>query len=301
MLNVTLRQLEHFVATVEEGSVSGAAQRLHVSPGAVSLALSELESVLRIRLIVRQRGKGITLTAGGRAVLAHAREVLSSTDALANAAGAVRGQLVGPLRIGCFTPLSPWLVPRIVQHFAVQHPAVELDFAEGSWDDLAGQLRSGLLDATFLYSAHTPTDLSTEEVIEVAPSVLLPPDHALAAQESVTLNDLRDEPAILLSIPPAGEVAEPFLARVGFTPKVRFRSSNVETVRSMVARGLGYSVNMGRRVGNRTVDGMPVVYRTFTDQLPRNAVVAARAQGATPTVKVDALVAAARLHAAEPG
>lgn len=298
MSNITLRQLEHFVATVEEGSVSAAAARLHVSPGAVSLALSDLESVLRVRLMSRQRGKGITLTVGGRAVLEHARNVLATTDALVNAAGDVRGRLVGPLSVGCFTPLSSWLVPPLVAHFTVAHPAVELAVVEGSWDDLAGRLRAGLLDVALLYSAHTPSDFESMEVIPVTPRVLLSPDHPLAGHDHVALADLVDEPAILLHMPPSGDVTEAALAAVGFAPQVRFRSSNVETIRAMVARGLGYSITMGRPATRRVVDGLPLVYRPLVDDLPPNAVVAARTRGATRTVKVEALIAAAREQAA---
>lgn len=295
----TLRQLEYFVAVVEEGSVTAAARRLHVSPGGVSLAVSELESSLGAQLMVRRRAKGISMTPAGRWAAEKARAMLETSSELADVARAVRGELTGALRIGCFTTLSPWLLPRIAAHFATAHPGVSLEIVEGSSDELQQRLADAELDAVLMYSWHLD---STVEPVEIAPvrlQVVLPAGHALAAQPAVKLQDLRDEPAILLNLQPARDLVERMLRRAGFEPNVRWRIANVETIRSMVARGLGYTLIMGRPHGDRSYEGLPLAYRRIADDVPPNAVTVAYPRGATPTAKVRALVEFCREEFAE--
>src|SRR5699024_367127 len=76
----------------------------------------------------------------------------------------------------------------------------------------------------------------------------------------------------------------------GIRPNVRWRSQNVETIRSMVARGFGYTIIMGRPYGDRTYDGLEIVYRPIADRIDDNAVVVALPDNARPTSKVTTLI-----------
>ena len=132
MTDFTLRQLEHFTAIVEEGSIALAAARLRVSAAGLSLSLSQLEQSLDVQLTIRQRGKGVAITPAGRWVYDEARTVLGRAAGIQQAAQAVRGELTGTLRVGCFPTLSPWLFPRIAAHFSEAYPGVQLDLAENT-------------------------------------------------------------------------------------------------------------------------------------------------------------------------
>lgn len=294
MAEFTLRHLKYFVAVADEESVTGAAKKLHVSPGGVSLAISELESVLGIQLTLRRRAKGVALTPAGRRSADLARSILRESGELQEIARAMRGEIVGTLRIGCFSTLSPWLMPRIIAHFIAEHPGVRVEMVEESSDVLQRQLLDGDLDVCLMYRNHIRPGMEWEEIVAVRLQLLLAADHPLAGRSEVALDELKDEPAVLLSLRPASEVGMKILKEAGLEDNVRWLSSNVETIRSMVAHGVGYSVLMGRPAGDTTYDGLPVVYKPIRGEIPANAVVLAYPDGNSPNAKIRALSAFCR-------
>ncbi|MFD2473768.1 LysR substrate-binding domain-containing protein [Amycolatopsis silviterrae] len=289
MKELTLRQLQYFVAVAEKGSISDAARALHVSPGAVSQALTDLESSLAVQLTLRRRATGVTLTRAGRLAADQARTILAETERLRDTAHVMRGELVGTLRIGCFPTLSPWLLPGIIAHFTHEHPALRLEIAEGPSDELQQQLADGDIDACLLYSAHLRPGLDHERIAPVRLRLMLPANHRLADRDEIALAELSDEPAILTSLRPARDLVENLMRHAGVEPVAGWSMANVETIRAMVARGLGYSVLMGRPHGDRTYDGLPLIYRRIADDLPENAVVLARVRGGQTTAALKAL------------
>lgn len=290
MIDVSFRQLEYFVAVVEAGSVTEAAHRLRVSPGGVSLALSRLESTLSLQLTLRVRGRGATLTPAGRWVYQEAIGLLADAERISTASRSLRGELVGPLRLGCFDTLSPWLFPRIAAFFATHHPGVNLQLLEGVSHDLQQMLKSGELDAALIYKNHLQNGISGEEILPVRLQVALPPNHRLASAESVQIAELGGEDAILLDVQPAMGHVEDLMSAAGIRPVVKWKSTNVETIRSMVARGLGYSIIMGRPHSDFTYDGLPIVYRRIADDIPENAVVVAFPDGLERTENLATLI-----------
>ncbi|MBR8642126.1 LysR family transcriptional regulator [Streptomyces tuirus] len=294
MGDFTLRQLEYFVAVVEAESVTAAAQRLHVSPGGVSLALKELETSLKVQLTLRRRGKGVAVTPAGRWVYEHAQALLARSADISAAARIVRGELTGPLRIGCFSTLSPWLFPRIAAHFAESHPGVDVQLVEDASAVLHDRMLRGELDVVLNYSNHLGPGIASAEIAPVRLVLAVAPSHRLAEFDEVPLRELKDETAILVALQPATSHVEDILRSAGFEPRVRWRSANVETIRSMVARGLGYTIIMGRPQGDRTYDGLPLAYRRIADDVPPNSVVVAYPEGTIPTAKVSTLIAFCR-------
>ncbi|MFT4468632.1 LysR family transcriptional regulator [Arthrobacter sulfonylureivorans] len=294
MSDFSLRQLQFFVAVVEEGSVTEAASRLRVSPGGVSVAMSQLEATLKVQLILRRRGKGAAVTPAGKWVYDQARKVLEGAEGITSVAAVVRGELAGPLRIGCFSTLSPWLFPRIAAHFAAEHPGIDVQLIEGASAELQARLKAGELDVALLYANHMAGGVTGTEIVPVRLQLALAPGHRLAAREEIWLRELENEEAILLGVQPSMGHVEDILRRAGLRPNVRWRSTNVETIRSMVARGLGYTIIMGRPYGDYTYDGLPLVYRRIADDIPENAVVVAYPEGTTPTAKVRTLIAFCR-------
>lgn len=301
MSQITLRQLEFFVAVVEEQSITMAAERLHVSPGGVSIALTELESSLKLQLTLRQRGRGVVVTPAGRWVYDHARSTLAGVETLQSAASIMRGELSGPLRIGCFTTLSPWLVPRILGYFTAHHPAIDIQLVEGTSAALQDKMKEGELDVALVYSNHLQSGITGTEIIPVRLQLAVATTHRLAALDEVPLSELEHEDAILLGVQPAMGHVEDLLRGAGIHPRVRWRSTNVETIRSMVARGLGYTIIMGRPYGDYTYDGLPLAYRRIADDIPRNAVVVSYPDGMRQTASMRELVDFCRNEFADEG
>ncbi|NMR29115.1 LysR substrate-binding domain-containing protein [Crystallibacter degradans] len=293
---MTLRQLEYFTAVVQEGSLALAADKLFITPGSMSSALSALERSLGVQLLVRRRAKGVTLTATGSELLAHARQVLSAAESMQSAAGAIRGELSGPLHLGCFDTLSPWLVPPTLEYFAEHHPQVEVILQESSSDELQRLLVGGRLDAAFMYRLHTTAALDSTAVSDVRLQLVLPAGHRLAGQDSVHFAEMEDDPAILLALKPAPDLVVATIEATGYQPNIRWRSRNVETIRSVVGCGLAYSIIMGRPRGDRSYRGDRLVYKRIADELPTNAVQLVYAPGAQNNAKVRALRAFSTEH-----
>ena len=288
MIPFTLRQLEAFVAVMETRSVSLAARRLQLTAGAVSLAISELEDAMEVQLFVRRRGKGAEPTPAGAAALEGARTALSEARSLADLSRTLRGELAGELRIGCFATLSPWLLPPILDHFASEHPGVDVEFVEETTDVLTERLRAGQLDAALMYANHLAGGIVGNEIVSARLQVALAPGHRLAARDEVPLSELDGEPAILLDIEPSLSHVEEIVRRAGHVPWVRWRSRNPETIRAMVAYGLGYTIIMGRPYGDRSIEGLPLVYRRIADPIPANSVVLAVPKGMRPHARLTA-------------
>jgi DNA-binding transcriptional LysR family regulator len=286
MSDVTLRQLTYFLAV----AVTAAARQCHVSPAGVSQALSDLEATLGVPLLLRRRAKGATLTAAGHWVAAEAQEIVARTGALRSVVEQMQGQLIGPLRVGCFTTLSPWLVPSVIEYFDTHHPRVELEIVEEGSDLLQERVLAGDLDVCLLYALHADPEMVVEQIAPVRLRLLLGAEHPLARRDEVHLCELGDFPAALLGLRPARALAETMIRSTGFEPRIRWRSANVETIRTLVARGLAWSVLMGRPAGDLSYDGLPVVYIRIADPLPANSVVAVYPRGAQPPRRVRELI-----------
>src|SRR5690606_9181527 len=110
------------------------------TPSALTLAIDDLERHLGVQLLVRRKGKGVTLTRAGGRLLQRAREVLRSVDALATEASRENSAVTGRLAVGCFTTLTPFVVPALVGRFRPLHTEMELDISVGTAAELYDQL-----------------------------------------------------------------------------------------------------------------------------------------------------------------
>lgn len=273
MAEFTLRQLEYLLAVARTGSITAASTELHLSQSAVSTALAELERSLKVQLFLRH-ARGVSLTRQGKQIVADARRVLVGIDDMRNSARESTNSLAGGLAVGCYTTLSPIVLPRVIPEFVKMNPAVDLTLSEGSHAELEEQLRLGDLDVAILYDysfsnlrhAH---DLRAIRIFSSPPYLLLPENHALCKRPHVRLSDLADEPMILFDLPPAADYFRSLFETEGIVPHVRLRSHNFEVVRSFVARGLGYTLLNQRPAVCATYAGYRCVVRPLTGSFPR--------------------------------
>jgi DNA-binding transcriptional LysR family regulator len=238
----TLRQLEYFVAAAESGSTTEAAERLHVTQSAMSAALTDLEGSLDVLLFVRRRGRGISLTAQGRELLAEARQLLRGADEFASRATDLQSGLTGDLRVGCYETIMPAVLAPLLGAFQSRHPGIRIDFLEGAQDELGAALLEGAVDLAITYEWELPAGLSGMVFLDQVPHVLLPVGHPLAGADAVALHDLEPEPFILLTAEPAPRLIAQTFERAGVSPLVRYRSKNWDHIRALVQLELGYSM-----------------------------------------------------------
>lgn len=263
LVGYTLRQLLCFVAVAEHGSITAAAEQLHVSPSAVSGAVDELERVLRTQLTVRRRAHGVTLTTSGHDVLRRARNLLGEAEDLELHARDTGEDLRGPLVVGSYHTLAPTVLAELLAAYAERHPGVDLDFISASQADLVDRLARGELDLAVVYDVTLPPNVQVLRLYEASPQAVLPADHHLAQDEEhpLPLGLLASEPFILLDLPPSRENTMALFDLAGITPRVRFRTTDYELTRSLVGRGLGYSILVQHPSSSLTWGGRPLTTR----------------------------------------
>ncbi|NKX54289.1 LysR family transcriptional regulator [Arthrobacter mobilis] len=301
MSEFTLRQLQYFVAVLDHGSVTAAARESNISQAAASMAIAQLEHAVGVDLLIRTRSKKVVPTPAGTELAARARRILGMVGEIETAVAGGFDQMRGELRIGCMASVSPRLMPGLVEHFTRSYPAVNVTFREGGAVELQQGVLEGTLDLAFVYALQALDGLDQAEVAKVRPQLMLAAGHPLAGRESISLREVQDEPAILLDQPPTIERVTGMMRSAGIEPKLRWPSTNMETIRSLVARGLGFSFVNSRPATTVTFDDRRVAYVPVSDELPDNAIVAVLPPGVRPPRRVEEAIRFSREDAALSG
>lgn len=151
-------QLHYLIAVAERGSVRQAAQNLGISVAAVSKGLRELEDTVGLALLVRE-ARGVTLTEGGRLLLAHARMITAEMDAALRELGSLRAKRITLLRVGITPWIAQTLLPATITRFSAAHPDIRLVLHETLGRTYAA-LRDGELDMAI--GLAPPPEVSSE-------------------------------------------------------------------------------------------------------------------------------------------
>lgn len=290
MLPITLRQLQYFVAAADAGSMTGAGAAQHVSQSAISLAISDLERAVGTPLFVRQRARGLSLTPAGRHMLADARDLLGRAEDLVNETQSLGSELRGTLAVACYDTIAPFLVPRLVTTFAEHHPDVTIEFHGGDMAALHRRVRDGVCELFIAYHLDIASDIETTLLRRTEPYVLLPADHALAAQDDVGLEQLIEEPLILLDHPQPSHYFLGLYEDRALHPRIGHRTTSFELVRSLVARGLGYALLIQRPAGDLSCEGIPLACRPLRKPSRTLDIVTGTPAGARLTRRATAFV-----------
>lgn len=289
MLPFTLRQLEYFEAIAAEGSLSSAAESCNVSASALALALDELEQRLALQLFVRRKGKGVTLTPAGMRLLSFARQTVTSAETLAAEAAHAASSLSGRFAIGCYSTLTPFFLPAIMQEFQARNPKLQLELTEADAPRLSEMLMQGRLDAALIYGTHVSSQLAFDAVQTFRPYAMVAKDHRLADRGSVHLGELIAEPLILLDVHPSRSNTEDIFNALALQPRIGHTTTSFELVRCLVGRGLGYSVLIQQPVATTTYEGQEIAMLELAGNVPEAAVGLARPAGAPRTARYAAL------------
>lgn len=263
----TLRQIEYLIAVADSGSVALAAERLHVSSPSISAAIGQLEAEFGLPLFIRRHAQGLSLTEGGREVVAEARHLLRAAAALGDRAAELTGAVSGALSVGCLLTFAQVVLPRLRRSFADAYPQVEFRQSEHDHAALIDALRHARLDAALTYDMQVPPDLDFVPLLALPPHALLSVGHPLAARSSVTVADLVPHPMVLLDLPYSSDY---FLSLFdGPKPDIAERTRDMGVMRAMVANGFGYSIANIPLGSDRAPDGSRLVFVPIaTDQPP---------------------------------
>ncbi|MEJ1090862.1 LysR family transcriptional regulator [Microbacterium istanbulense] len=290
----TLRQLSYLVAAAEAGTIAGASTRLHVSPSAISDALTELETALGEKLTIRRRAHGLTLTSAGELVVTRGRALLVEADEIVRDLRSAEGELAGPITIGCYPTLAPTVLPPLLAEFGAAHPRVQLQIIEATHDELDGRLSAGAVDVAFVYDTLVPGNPRRERLFELPAHVLLAADDPFAGHETLALEQLADRDLILLDAPPSSQHTLSLFTALGLTPRIRHRTASYEAVRTLVGRGLGYGILVQRPANPATYEGYPVLMKEISPPVPPVGIEVIWPTSPPPTPRTRALIDFAR-------
>jgi len=241
-MTLSLRAMRYVQAALRRGSISAAAEAMHVAPSAVAAALAQAEATFDIALVTRARAKGIFPTAAGREVHRRIDDLLERYDALLTDVADLGSGVSGTLDVGYNAPIAPAFLPLITARFLKTYPDVTLSFQEG--DNTT--VRAGLIDGQFdviLFVEEVPNpQIATQPLIYAPTYCICPEGHPLSRERSVSVSDIAREPLILLDRPAARSYYMELMDTAGTPIKIAATANSTEMVRSLVAEGLGVSL-----------------------------------------------------------
>lgn len=283
MVRFTLKQCTYFLAVAEHGGVAQAARALNLSQPALAQAIDKLEETAGLRLFERHHARGMELTLQGRAFREQAAALVSHAERMDRAVADVAANRRGTIRLGCFQSIAPFYLARIVREYGVRAPDVAIDVTEGLHGDLVDSLRAGYLDLAILYNLGLdPHALAWQELGQARPYVIVSADHPVAARRRVSLRDLGAEDYVLFDAPGSREYFHAIFAGHGISPRISFRSTALESVRSAVAHGLGFSILSMRPVARHSYEGHPLAALEIAERIEPTPIVMARRHGREP-------------------
>ncbi|MCE9633178.1 MAG: hydrogen peroxide-inducible genes activator [Methylophilales bacterium] len=238
---MTLNELRYIVAVSRERNFRRAAERCFVTQPALSLAIQKLEEELGVKLFERKKND-ISLTTVGEAIVEQAARVLDEADRIKQLARQGTNPLVGALRLGAIYTVGPYLLPELIPILHKQASEMPLDMEENTTANLEYQLRNGLLDVAIIALPFVVPGVETLALYDEGFVVAIPVDHPWSSKTCISAEELSQEKVLLLNSGHcfSNQVLEacPSLSRNGEV----LQGNSLETVRNMVASGLGITV-----------------------------------------------------------
>jgi len=244
--NITLRQLRYLVALADTGHFGRAAEASNISQPSLSAQIQELEAAIGVTLVERRNRRAILFTPAGRAVVERARRILGLVADLTHTARAVAEPLAAELRLGVIPTLGPYLLPPLLPTLRTAFPNLRLYLREDLTGRLVTRLHSGDLDLLLLALPLDEDGIDTLALFDEPFVVALPRNHRLLAKPALTEADLGGERLLLLEEGHCfRDQALAVCHRAGAADRDDFAATSLDTLRAMVAGGLGVTLLPG--------------------------------------------------------
>lgn len=276
---MTLNELRYVVALARERHFGRAAAACHVSQPTLSVAVKKLEDELGVALFERGRHE-ISLTPAGERVVEQAQRVLEGVEAIRRTARHQADQLQGPLRLGVIYTIGPYLLPNLIPELHRAAPNMPLIIEEGYTAELRQRLKHGELDAILISLPFDEPGVVTLALYEEPFVALVPASHPLSARKSVALTELAADGSLLMlgpghcfrdqvlaACPECGRSA----GGAGESPP-HLAGSSLETIRHMVASGMGVTVLPCTAAGAEQYAQRLVTVRRLRSPAPKRVV-----------------------------
>lgn len=301
---MTLTELRYIVAVAREKHFGKAAASCFVSQPTLSVGIKKLEEELNMQIFERTSGE-VSLTPLGQEIVRQARLVLEQSLMIKDIAKRGQDPLAGPLRLGVIYTIGPYLLPQLVRHNFQLTPQMPLLLQENFTSILLELLRTSEIDCAVMAEPFPDAGLEVAPLYEEPFFVAVPSQHELAKRSSIRADDLKKEVMLLLG---AGhcfrdqvlDICPEFGRIVSHATdgmQRSFEGSSLETIRQMVASGMGITVVPRLAISDQALQGKApendlVTYIPFEDPAPNRRVVLAYRKSFPRQEAIDALVAA---------
>jgi LysR family transcriptional regulator, hydrogen peroxide-inducible genes activator len=296
MSDLKLKDLRYLVAIADTRHFGRAAARCFVSQPTLSAQLRKLEEYLGVQLIERQPRR-VALTAAGEEIVQRARGMLEASDAIVNLAQTRRDPLAGQLRLAFLPTIGPYLLPQIALRLRKALPRLELMLFEYQTEPMLERLRHGDIDVGVLALPVAAEGFAERELYEEPFMVALPEGHPLAARAQLRIEDLAGETVLLLEEGHClREQALAACRHSGMHERQDFRATSIETLRQMVAAGVGITLlpQLATRGAYDSTRG--IVVRPFTRPAPSRRVGALWRKSSARATAIEAVAAQIARH-----
>ncbi len=294
---MTLNELRYIVAVARERNFRRAAEKSFVSQPALSLAIKKLEDELGVSLFERKTSE-VTMTPVGERIVEQAARVLDEAARIRDIAQQGSDQLTGALRLGVIHTIGPYLLPDLISVLGQVAPRMPLEVEENTTASLKIQLRSGAVDVAIIAMPFDLPGVETLAVYDEKFMVVVPSGHAWASKETIAATDLSDEKVLLLNSGHcfSNQVIEacPQLSHKGEV----LQGNSLETIRNMVASGLGITV-LPCSAASQRYDNPMIKVIPFQDPVPVRRVALATRKSFARAEAIAALAEAIRMIRSE--
>ncbi|MDZ7653068.1 MAG: LysR substrate-binding domain-containing protein [Burkholderiaceae bacterium] len=292
---MTLTELKYIVAVARERHFGRAAEACFVSQPTLSVAIKKLEDELGT-LLFERRSNEITLTPVGERIIAQAQRVLDDAAQIKEIAKQGKDPLNGPLRLGVIYTISPYLLPALVRQMLKDAPKMPLLLNENLTVKLIEMVKNGEVDVAVLALPLPDTGTMIQPVYDEPFMVAFPKGHPWGTRKSISSEDLKSETMLLLGTGHCfrDQVLEvcPELSRFSVAAEgmqKTFEGSSLETIRQMVASGVGVTVMPITSVPEKMPRDSLIDYKPFKAPAPDRRVVLMWRKSFTRVKAIDVL------------
>src|SRR5271166_2835606 len=289
---MNLKDLKYLVALADTGHFGKAAERTFVSQPTLSAQLKKLEQYLGVKLVERQP-KNLQLTEVGKQVVVRARRMLDEGEAIIALARSNTDPLAGQLKVALIPTIGPYLLPRVMRKLRKALPHLRLMLYEYQTEPLLKRLRDGEIDVGIMALPVPQDGLEARALYQEAFTVALPDSHPLAAKSTIKVTDLKGQTLLLLEDGHClRDQALEVCSRIDVHEAGDFRATSLETLRQMVAAGLGITLMPELATQGPFAAQQNIAIRPFVRPVPRRTIGAVWRRSSTRAPAIAAVCAA---------
>jgi DNA-binding transcriptional LysR family regulator len=271
MRHATVRQLQVFVEAARLLSFARVAERLHLTPAAISFQIKQLETLTGFALFERI-GKSVRLTDAGRLLLGYAELIIKALGDADEVLTSLKGLKGGRVTVGLVST-AIYVMPHILARFRTLHPDASIRLVDGNRREILDFLVKGDVDLAVMGRPPKEADVEARAFAPHPTVIVATSSHRLAGRRRVALADLGDEEFIFREDGSGTRaLLEDFFARQAFTPRITMTSNSNETVKQAVVAGMGVAGISRHTIGMELglglvkvlpVEGMPLMRTWF--------------------------------------